>query len=340
MKSVRKGVINHASKQLFAYISKNSKQKQKQLQKSTTQSKGTISLDNFRSKDAVETKWWIESLNLLDSDKQILFSGAWLNGSIISACQVILASQFTRKSGFQDVLHGIVMDYTIQTQGFIQVLHDADRNHWVTISNVGSSEPEVVHVYDSMFSYSSPCLHAQVACLLHTTKPSFKLAFVDLHKQDGYNDCGVFAVAFAATLCFDQQPGKFIFHQNQMRQHLLACLERSCFTMFPVKSERRHGMKIRNLEHVNVYCLCRMPDIPNQPKMISCSNCSEWFHASSCVTDIQDQTVLGRLKPNGLAQSVLLRFDYHNYTCIITQLYVAIAICNQLKNDNDYIHVL
>ena len=139
-----------------------------------------------------------------------------------------------------------------------------------------------------MFSYSSPCLRAQVACLLHTTKPSFTLAFVDLHKQDGYNDCGVFAVAFAATLCFDQQPGKFIFHQNQMRQHLLACLERSCFTMFPVKSERRDGMKIRNLEHVNVYCLCRMTDIPNQSKMISCSNCSEWFHASSCVTDIPD----------------------------------------------------
>ena len=79
-------------------------------------------MDNFRSKDAVETKWWIESLNLLDS----FVFGAWLKGSIISACQVILASQFTRKSGLQDVLHGIVMDYTIQTQGFIQVLHDAD----------------------------------------------------------------------------------------------------------------------------------------------------------------------------------------------------------------------
>ena len=235
---VRKEVINHASKQLFAYISMKSRQRQKQAKKLIAQNKDTIILDDIQAEDTVETKWWIARLNLLDSDKEILSSGAWLNGSIISACQVILASQFTSKSGFQDVVHGIVMDYNIQTQGFIQILHDADRNHWVTFTNVGSSEPEQVYVYDSLFSYSSPCLRAQVACLLHTTKPSFTLAFVDLHKQDGYNDCGVFAVAFATALCFEQQPGKFIFHQNHMRQHLLKCLEMSSFTMFPIKSER------------------------------------------------------------------------------------------------------
>jgi len=68
------------------------------------------------------------------------------------------------------------MDYTIQTQGFIQILHDDNRNHWVTFNNVGSGEPEQDYVYDSLFSYSTPCLHAQVAYLLHTTKPSFTLA--------------------------------------------------------------------------------------------------------------------------------------------------------------------
>ena len=81
-------------------------------------------------------------------------------------------------------------------------MHDADRNHWVVFSNVESSEPEEIYVYDSLFSYSSPCLRAQVACLLHTSKPRFTLTFVDLHKQDGFNDCGVFAVAFATALCF------------------------------------------------------------------------------------------------------------------------------------------
>ena len=59
-----------------------------------------------------------------------------------------------------------------------------------------------------------------MAYLLHTTKQSFTLVLVDLHKQDGYNDCGMFAVAFATALCFQQQPGKVIFHQSRMRQYL------------------------------------------------------------------------------------------------------------------------
>ena len=51
------------------------------------------------------------------------------------------------------------MDYIIQAQHLCsQVLHDADSNHWVTISNVGSSEPELAYVYDFIFSYSSTTL--------------------------------------------------------------------------------------------------------------------------------------------------------------------------------------
>ena len=68
---------------------------------------------------------------------------------------------------------------------FIQVLHDWDRNHWLTISNINSDHPEIVNVYDSMFSYSNLSLQAQVASLLHTDKPNFVLNFVDVHKQNG-----------------------------------------------------------------------------------------------------------------------------------------------------------
>ena len=88
----------------------------------------------------------------MDSDKQTLTSGAWLNASIITACQVILASQFNSKSGFQDVVHGILMDFAIRTERFIKILHDADRNHWVTFANVASTEPKEVQVYDNLFS--------------------------------------------------------------------------------------------------------------------------------------------------------------------------------------------
>ena len=70
------------------YIFMKSRQRQKQAKTSITQNKGTIILDDIQAEDTVETKWWIARLNLLDSNKEILSSGAWLNGSIISACQV------------------------------------------------------------------------------------------------------------------------------------------------------------------------------------------------------------------------------------------------------------
>lgn len=99
------------------------------------------------------------------------------------------------------------MDFAIQTERFIQILHDTDRNHWVALTSVDSSEPEEVYGYGRLFSYSSPCLRAQAASLLHASKPKFTLRFVDLHKQDGHNDCGAFAVTYATALCLAKQPG-------------------------------------------------------------------------------------------------------------------------------------
>ena len=77
-------VVNHASKQLFAYISAKARERQKKAKKSIT---SPIVLDDVQRVDAIETKWWIEKLHLLDSDKQTLTSRAWLNASIITACQ-------------------------------------------------------------------------------------------------------------------------------------------------------------------------------------------------------------------------------------------------------------
>ena len=68
----------------------------------------------------------------------------------------------------------------------------------MTISNINSDHPEIVNVYDSMFSYSSPSLRAQVASLLHTDKPNFVLNFVDVHKQNGHDDCGgIFSITYS-----------------------------------------------------------------------------------------------------------------------------------------------
>ena len=171
--------------------------------------KPAIDLDTYQASCAENnvTKWWIEDLHLLDLDKSLLTSGAWINAAIMNACQVVLSKQFSLDLNFQDVGCGLTMCFSIVSGSFIQILHDSDRHHWLTISNIGSDQTEVVQVYDSMFSYSTSSLQAKVACLLHTCKPSFVLNFVDVHKQVGHNDFGVFSVAHAESLCFDQKRG-------------------------------------------------------------------------------------------------------------------------------------
>jgi len=72
----------------------------------------------------------------------------------------------------------------------------------------------------------------------------------------GGSDCDVFALAFATAICFGHSPGKFQFNQQQMRSHLIDCLEKEHFTMFPIKKERRQATKIKTSETIPVYCIC------------------------------------------------------------------------------------
>ena len=58
---------------------------------------------------------------------------------------------------------------------------------------------------------------------------------MDVQMQSGTYDCGLFAIAFATALVGGEHPGKFLFNQDSMRQHLIKCLELGEITMFPVK---------------------------------------------------------------------------------------------------------
>ena len=112
-------------------------------------------------------------------------------------------------------------------------------------------------------------MKAQVACLLHTSKSEFTLNFVDVHKQTGSNDCGLFSIVYAVALCLGKNPSTLVFGQPKMRSHLISCIEQQKFSLFPVRSERRKNLKVKRIDRVKVYCICRMPDMPQQPPMIS-----------------------------------------------------------------------
>ena len=97
--------------------------------------------------------------------------------------------------------------------------------------------PMLVNVYDSIpaYSISSPSLKRQLAAILHTQAPSFEVNFINVQRQNGLNDCGLFAIANTVSLCLGNVPYMLRYDKKQMRNHLYNCWERRCITSFPVK---------------------------------------------------------------------------------------------------------
>ena len=132
-----------------------------------------------------------------DSKKLILNPPGWLHDSEVEAAQKLLKMKFPLVDGLEDP--AIIGNFvTPATSEFVQIINNG--LHWVCISTL-SCPVGVVKVYDSLFG--KPNIKAiQHACrmLLHRGK-SVKIINEKVQKQQGSNDCALFAIAFATTLC-------------------------------------------------------------------------------------------------------------------------------------------
>ena len=186
------------------------------------------------------------------------------------------------QNGFQPSTRGQTYTFEIETDDFIQILHNG-RGHWLTISTIGAKDDAEVCIYDSMYPSVSTIVKSQIAALLATKNKEIKMRFMDVQKQSGGYDCGVFAIAFATALAHGFNPGKYLFNQHVMWKHLLKCIEMANITMFPVLKTRRAEDRMKSEDAFEIYCTCRMPECPDVD-MIQCCKCSEWFHVPFCVS--------------------------------------------------------
>ena len=118
-------------------------------------------------------------------------------------------------------------------------------------------------------TYISSCVKRQIAALLATKHKIITLKHMDVQMQSGTYDCGLFAIAFATALVHNEHPGKFLFNQDSLRQHLMKCLELGEMTMFPVKRTRRNAGRIKSKDIIEIHCSCQMPEVPGVD-MIEC----------------------------------------------------------------------
>ena len=150
--------------------------------------------------------------------------------------------------------------------------------HWITVSNLHSKGGEVI-CYDSPISTArSSDVQMQVASIIMAKPKSFDITMVDCQQQSGVHDCGLFAIAFATSLCFGKDPTHIQYDQGKMREHLSNSISQKKMSEFPTSGERKpKNIMMKDVNKVNVYCTCRLPD-NTEERMIECLVCLEWFH--------------------------------------------------------------
>jgi hypothetical protein len=106
-------------------------------------------------------------------------------------------------------------------------------NHWVTVSNIslaGKFDKFKWRIYDSL---NHDYYFDMAKRILYEINPNTELEKVEVQTQNGFDDCGLFAIANAINLCLHINPASVKYDQSKMRAHYNLAIERKHFDPFP-----------------------------------------------------------------------------------------------------------
>lgn len=198
----------------------------------------------------------------------------------MSVANFLLRSQFSTQNGLQDTCilrqHGI---WSSTPDRYVQILH-VSSNHWACLSNIFvSRQCWFIQLNVHCTCREDGTILTQVCNILQTPKPAITTNVVNVGRQEGGSDCGLFAIAMAYDLCAGVDPVTKEYVQSEMRSHLHSCFNNKLLKPFPstvCNNEKRILFKVT----IKVYCKCRRPE--EGKWMVYCDKCNVWYH-KGCV---------------------------------------------------------
>ena len=183
--------------------------------------------NNTRTNSNRSNEFWNSNLNLKLEAKEVILRNEDLDDSIINAALDLIRKQyplFITQPPTLATVNGFVY-CPFET---IQIIHN-NAHHWVLLSSFNSN----INIYDSLNTIPTDSTLQQIKQLFSPddSLPSYTL--VTCHKQVGFSDCGVFAIAYAIDILNGNDPCKIIYDQSKMRAHLISCFESNYLTPFP-----------------------------------------------------------------------------------------------------------
>ena len=200
-----------------------------------------------------------------------------------------LAEQLSKKKfpifgGLQDIAlsEHYGLDVVKKDKPFIQVLYNGSA-HWICVFNSdrNRSENNTCHILDSLSRGKiTKNLEKKICALLLSKEPVIKVVINSVQQQANGVDCGVFAIAYATSLAFGENPTLCSYNVPLMRQHLVNCLEKEMMYPFPKQDITKRVLKCKkNQLLLSIYCSCRsVCQYERENPMVECMKCYEWFH--------------------------------------------------------------
>lgn len=252
--------------------------------------------------DLNETAPWLSfpeiNADLKKEDHDILFGKGKINCSILNVVISLLAKRFPDINGHQPTYYSPI--YNEEYERWISrpslvfkpcsapavQIHHTGKDHWVTSVKPSTNSPVVL--VDSAWSSSSitTSLSIQLAKIYGQETRKLQVEIPKIQRQPNGYDCGIYAAAHAVEFCFNgfccKTPLKF--KQQEMRGHLIKCLESKELTPFPKCTPTKCSVWNRipgslAMKKLVLYCCCHMPkELEN---MIQCEKCKQW-HFLTC----------------------------------------------------------
>ncbi len=197
----------------------------------------------------------------------------WLNDSIINAAQHLMRDKYPHIDGLQDPILQQNLSFRVQIGEFVQILNKGN-NHWFVATNIGGS------LGGKRFDHE---IQKVIASPLYSDSAEIFLKIEDVQNQQDEHSCGLFAIAFAVSLCYGEDPRKIMFVKSGMPNHLLACLMKGEIEPSPRHSKERKPT-LGNSATINIHCTCRLAFDPDDIWMaLTCCLCNCTYH-TACVS--------------------------------------------------------
>ena len=157
------------------------------------------------SEAAVDTNEWVQCGGVIHTnyDRKILATGQKLTDKHINFAQTLLRLQFPKLNGLQSTLYQSRSQGLTTNGNVLQVLHSRG-DHWIVATTIRCN-PGEVRVFDSVYATLDDGTYETVQRMFGG-RTSFQVTTMNVPKQQGGTDCGVFAIAACTCIAFGGDP--------------------------------------------------------------------------------------------------------------------------------------